>query len=229
MPTSTRLLLTGFEPFGGMPRNPSGDAVLALAKDAVLHRAGLVTAILPVHARETPRRLLELLASQRPRAVVLTGVASGRPRVSVERIAVNCWRVSGAAGAGRHIVEDGPDGLFTTLPLDASVEALSQPGVPAVVSESAGTFACNLALYTALLRARLEPEAGPVLAGFVHLPATPESLPARRRAGTLTPTLALDVEIAALRGLCRMLLDPPRARSSSRPSRVSRPTRARSR
>jgi pyroglutamyl-peptidase len=106
---------------------------------------------------------------------------------------VNCWRAPGGRGLGRPIVAGGPDGLFSTVPLAAALASLRRGGLPAEVSESAGTYACNLALYLALLGA----PAGR-LATFVHLPPTPESLPpgSGRR-----PTVELERLVAALRAL----------------------------
>ena len=175
------MLLTGFEPFGGRPRNPSGDIAEALGRDPRLRAAGVVTAILPVHRTRAPAALLRLLRRHHPETLVLTGLAAGRKAISLERIAVNCWRRAGDAGVGVAIDRHGPDGLFATLPAAACLRALRRGGAPASMSESAGTFCCNLVLYRALSWAALGELPGggtpPTRIGFIHLPATAESLP----------------------------------------------------
>ena len=173
----TRALATGFEPFGDLLRNPSGDVARQLGRDPALRQLGLRVALLPVHRRDAPRRLRDLLERLRPRIVLLTGVAVGRPWITVERVAVNCYRRAGDGGIGRPIRAAGPDGLFSTFPLDSAIRHLSLPGAPARISESAGTFTCNLVFYTALDLAGREPLLAPNRIAFIHLPASPESLP----------------------------------------------------
>lgn len=188
-----RILLTGFEPFGELLRNPSGDVARALARDARLRSLGLRCAVLPVHRHAAPRRLKELIARWRPATLLMTGVAAGRAAMSVERLAVNCYRRAGDTGPGLAIRKGGPDGLFASLPLEASVRHLSDRGAHAVISESAGTFTCNLVLYTALDLALREPGLWPSRIAFMHLPATPEALPE----GDRTPSLPLERLLAA--------------------------------
>jgi pyroglutamyl-peptidase len=197
------VLLTGFAPFGDLRRNPSADVVRRLARDASLRRLGLRTAVLPVDRRNAPRRLDELVDRRQPRVLLLTGVAAGRPAISVERIAVNCYRRPGDQGAGRPIAPAGPDGLFVTIPLERSVALLRDSGAAAGISETAGTFACNLILYHALWR--VHGGRGPLAIGFVHLPATPESLPeGDARPAEALVTLARGVA-ALVRGLARVV------------------------
>ncbi len=207
------LLLTGFEPFGAFPANASEIVVRRVGSDAGLRRRGLATAILPVGREASARALLRALATHRPRYLVLTGQAAGRSAVGVERIAVNAWRAPGERGTGRRILAAGPDGIFATLPLEACVRALHRAGLPAVVSESAGTYACNLTLYRALLWAREGRDecARMTGCGFIHLPPTAECLPA----GPREPCLAEDALVAGIAATCAMLL---RRRPASAPA-----------
>jgi pyroglutamyl-peptidase len=216
---ATRVLLTGFEPFAGWSANPSERAALALGEDSRLRAAGIATAVLPVHRASAPARLLELLRRLQPEALVMTGLAAGRAEICLERIGVNAWRPPGRAGLGHAIDVDGPDGLFATLPAVGALRALRRGGAPARISESAGTYCCNLVLYRALrwsLAGRL-PGGGraPRLVGFVHLPATTETLPAGRTEPSV-PQQAVDEGLAAL---CRFLArghDAARPRGRSR-------------
>jgi len=162
------ILLTGFEPFGGLARNPSGDLAGALGS------AGVEGAVLPVdYARVGPalRALLE-----RPwDAVVLTGVAIGRPRLSLERVAINFRDPertdnAGAAPGTPEVVEGGPAAYFSTLPLERLRATLAAAGVPVEISLSAGAYLCNAAFY--LARHALDEAGTPC--GFVHLPPTPD-------------------------------------------------------
>jgi pyroglutamyl-peptidase len=169
------LLLTGFEAFAGLRANPTAKVVRRLARDPDCRAAGVRTAILPVDREAAPPRLASLLQRHRPEALVLCGVAVGRRELCFERIAVNVWRDLGKRGHGEAIRRGAPDGLFATAPLAASVRALKRGG-PARVSESAGTYACNLVLYEALLWAREgTPWGGPAprWSSFIHVPATP--------------------------------------------------------
>ena len=175
MSSETPLLLTGFGPFGEITANPTARAVRRLARDPRCRALGLKTAVLPVDRDESPARLAALLKRHRPRGLILTGVAAGREEICFERTAVNVWRDVGGRGHGRRIHPGGPDGLFATGPLAASVQAL-RAGGPARVSESAGTYACNLVLYEALRWTREgTPWGGPAprWTAFVHVPATP--------------------------------------------------------
>lgn len=171
-----RILVTGFEPFGGEPVNPSMQAVLALAADPP---AGIVllTEILPVSLRRMPLLLREAVARHRPDAVISLGQAGGRAEVSVERIGINVsdFRVpdnDGAQPVDEPVIAGGPAAYFATIPVKSVAAALRAAGVPAGVSDSAGTHLCNHALY---LLGHLGATAYPGLqCGFLHVPFLPE-------------------------------------------------------
>jgi pyroglutamyl-peptidase len=198
----SRVLLTGFEPFGPHARNPTADAIEALSRDPTLRERGVSFGLLPVGRAECLAALEGLLDRDRPDVALLTGLAATRGVVTVERVAINCWWPPGASGTGEAIVDDGPDGLFSTLPLDAVVGALQGSGVRAEVSDTAGTYACNLALYRALLDAATGRRPG-LRAGFVHVPPTPETSDPPRLAGTLP----LDALVRALRAAALRLAE----------------------
>ena len=169
------ILLTGFEPFGGLGANPSEEVAKALdgraAGDAVVR-----SAILPVdHAAAAPH-VARLIDELDPRAIIHLGLAAGRARIALERVAVNVMDFdtpdnTGYRACNEPCVAGGPPAYFATLPLPAILEALVADGVPAYVSNSAGTYLCNQTMYGTLHR--LAQRAHPARAGFVHLPLLP--------------------------------------------------------
>ena len=169
------ILLTGFEPFGGLTANPSEEVAKALdgraAGDAVVR-----SAILPVdHAAAAPH-VARLIDELDPRAIIHLGLAAGRARIALERVAVNVMDFdtpdnTGYRACNEPCVAGGPPAYFATLPLPAILEALVADGVPAYVSNSAGTYLCNQTMYGTLHR--LAQRAHPARAGFVHLPLLP--------------------------------------------------------
>lgn len=161
------ILVTGFEPFGGLARNPSGEVAQALAGGDVS------AAVLPVDYAAIGPRLAELLAEPWD-AVVLTGVAVGRPAVNLERVAINFRDPARADNAGAvpdgPLVPGGPAAYFSTLPLERLRDDLAAAGLPVEFSLTAGAYLCNAGFYLA----RHALEARGVPCGFVHLPPTPD-------------------------------------------------------
>ncbi len=173
--TQETILLTGFEPFGDHAINPS--ALVAEALDG--ERVGTMlirTATLPVDGARIEATLHELIALTKPRVVLALGLAAGRAALNVERVALNVrdYAITDNAGArpeGLPIVTDGPDAYLATLPAAEIVRAIRAAGVPARLSDSAGTYLCNQALY---LLCHLNAARDPVApCGFIHLPALP--------------------------------------------------------
>lgn len=169
------LLVTGFEPFSGLAANPSLEVAKALdgraVADAVVHGA-----VLPVHHADAASAVARLVEELDPAAIVHLGLAAGRARVALERVAVNVMDYdapdnAGFRAQGEPCAADGPAAYFATLPLTAILAALLAEGIPAYVSSSAGTYLCNQTMYATLHM--LARRARPVPAGFVHLPLLP--------------------------------------------------------
>lgn len=187
------VLLTGFEPFGGDARNPSGDAVLEVAR-SWSGPERLVTAVLPVAFEAARTQVRALLAEHRPELVLAVGVAGGRDALSPERVAVNLMdaRIPDNAGArpvDEPVVAGGPAAHFATVPVKAIAQALREAGLPAAVSHTAGTFVCNHVFYVAAHEASVLNEdhahagngtetRGQVRVGFLHVPWSAETVPA---------------------------------------------------
>jgi pyroglutamyl-peptidase len=195
MVSTPRILLTGFEPFGGDPVNPSALICQALRGQRVAHAT--------VHAVELPcvfggalQALDEALAASSPVLVLALGLAAGRGEISVERAALNIddARIPDNAGAqpvDLPVVAGGPAAWFSTLPIKAIVAALRQAGLPAAVSQSAGTFVCNHVFYG--LQHRLAGTG--VRSGFVHVPL----LDTQAAAHPCLPTLPLEALVRGVR------------------------------
>jgi len=198
-----RVLVTGFEPFGGESINPSWLAARALDGQDV---AGA-----KVFARELPcvfgdaiETLERTVRELEPAVVICTGQAGGRPAITLERVAINVDDASIADNAGKQPVDEpiageGPVGYWSSLPIKAIVRALREARIRAEVSQTAGTFVCNHVFY-GLMRL-LEARPG-VRGGFVHVPFLPEQ--AARAvvspgAPTPPPSMSLDEITRALR------------------------------
>jgi pyroglutamyl-peptidase len=191
------ILLTGFEPFEQEPLNPSWEAVRALD--------GWSCAGARVAARQLPcvfgtalQVLDQLIAELKPVLVICVGQAGGRSQLSVERVAINIDDARIADNAGRQpidqpIYDDGPTAYFSTLPIKGVVKAMRAAGIPAEVSQTAGTFVCNHVFYG--LMHRLAAHAPEVRGGFIHIPYIPSQ--AARHPGQ--PSLALETVIDGLR------------------------------
>jgi pyroglutamyl-peptidase len=192
----TKVLLTGFEPFGTATSNPSGEIVKQISGD------NIVTAILPVAYTQSAERLLELIAEHNPDVVICLGQAEGRTQITPEKVAINLddARLADNEGVLRNdmkIIDAGPDGYFSTLPVNEIVEAIKAKGVPATVSLSAGAFLCNHVFYVAQNKF-----AGTkVRSGFVHVPLMDSQ--AAEFPGL--PTMPLDQMVTAIRAMLEIV------------------------
>ncbi|ASJ01532.1 pyroglutamyl-peptidase I [Thermococcus gorgonarius] len=170
-----KVLVTGFEPFGGESINPSWEAVKALPDE--INGAEIVKHRLPVTFRGVRELLPRLIVKERPDVVVLTGQAGGRPNITVERVAINVMDSKmpdneGFAPEDEPVFEGAPAAYFATIPIKAIVKALREEKIPASVSNTAGTYVCNTAMFTALHTIAV---AGmETRAGFIHVPFSHE-------------------------------------------------------
>jgi len=169
------ILVTGFEPFGSFTMNPSQDLAKALDGRRIGNCA-IAGAVLPVHHLEASRHVSLLLEEMAPVAVVHLGLAESRARLALERAAINVmdYRIADNAGyraEGEPCVPEGPAAYFATLPLPEILAALTAEGIPAYVSNTAGTFLCNQTLYRTLHEIAVRERT--TRAGFIHLPSLP--------------------------------------------------------
>ncbi|WP_455278792.1 pyroglutamyl-peptidase I [Cupriavidus necator] len=192
------VLLTGFEPFENEPINPSWEAVRALDGERV-GDAVIVARQLPCVFGVAIDAIGELVGALQPALVIAVGQAGGRAEMSVERVAINVDDARIADNAGEQpidtaIVDDGPAAYFSTLPIKAMVRDMRGAGVPASVSQTAGTFVCNHVFY-GLMHQLARQKDGDVRGGFIHIPYLPEQ--AARHPGQ--PSLAQETLVKGLR------------------------------
>jgi pyroglutamyl-peptidase len=189
------ILLTGFEAFGDGVKNPTAEIVQLLDGASVAdHRVSGFA--LPVTAAGAPEGLRNALNVHKPSLVLSLGLAGGRSKLALERIAINVLDFpihdnEGSQPAGESVVEDGPAAYFATLPIKAILAAWQEAGLPGYVSNTAGTYVCNQTFYHAL---HLSREQG-YRAGLIHVPYLPE-----QAAGTEggAPSMALELMVGAV-------------------------------
>jgi pyroglutamyl-peptidase len=184
-----KALVTGFEPFGGERVNPALEALghLPPRLGAVL----IATQVLPAVFGTALDALETAVRATAPDIVLCVGLAGGRAALSLERVAINIDDARIPDNKGRQpidlpVVAGGPAAYFTTLPIKAAVAALREAGLPAIVSNSAGTFVCNHVFYGLMHLAatrRLD-----LRGGFLHVPYLPSQ--AARQDGA--PSMALE-------------------------------------
>ena len=180
------ILITAFEPFQQETINATMET-LSLLPDSVCGH-NLIKRTIPVVFGNAVETVTTLVDDLRPEAVICLGQASGRADVTPERVAINVMDARIPDNAGEQPVdapirEDGPAAYFSTLPVKAMVQAMKEAGVPASLSNTAGTFVCNDLMYGLL--DHLARTGRNIPAGFIHIPATPAQAVERP-----TPSLA---------------------------------------
>lgn len=193
------VLVTGFSPFAGETVNPSWQAARALDGRTIDgHRVAALE--LPTEFAAAIATLRAALRRQHPRVVVATGLAGGREGISLERVAINVIdaRIPDNAGAqpvDTPVVRRAPAAYFSSLPIKAALAALQREGIPAHVSQTAGTYVCNAVFY-ALMHAAARQRG--LRAGFLHVPWLPEQA---KRHGQ--PGMSLEQTVRALETVVR--------------------------
>jgi pyroglutamyl-peptidase len=189
-----KVLLTGFEPFGGSHINPSIEACRRL-EGRIFNGYGVAVEMIPLRYDEVKTELVKAMDRHRPSAVICTG-QSGAATVNLERVAINVADARipyncGSQPVDRTIVDGGPVAYWSRLPLRRLLGALRAAGVPSIISNSAGTFGCNHVFYE--LMHYLDTTESDNPAGFIHVPALPEQV-----ADKGTPSMGLETTVMAL-------------------------------
>lgn len=192
-----KILLTGFEPFGGEKVNPSELAVKQL-EGKIIGGLEVVVGILPVVTVKCIEEAVKFIEKHDPVAVINVGQAGGRVELSIEKVAINVkdYRIPDNEGNQIRyapVVEDGPDAYFATIPVEKIADTLVEKVVPASVSYTAGTYCCNEVFYgvSHYLRNN-KPE---VLNGFIHIPFILEQAAGAKPP---RPSMSLDVIVKGL-------------------------------
>lgn len=211
-------VVQGFAPFGDLDLNPSEELVLDLARrlqgeDLSGDPAGrdptgpasaatdrILTEVLPVSWAGVSESVPKLMAEHRPDVWIGLGVAAGRPSLALEAVAVNLADSDqpdndGVTLARLPVRADGPPAHLSTLPVEAILRAWREAGIPGYLSQSAGSYLCNMSFYLAASSA--EQLGLSCRVGFLHLPLFPVQVtdPARQ------PSMAPELQAAGLRAV----------------------------
>ena len=194
-----KIIVTGFDPFGGETINPSIECVKALPE---IEGVELIRLELPTVFKESAKRLNEVINDVKPDAVLSVGQAGGRPGITMERIAINVDDARIPDNISQQPIDeaiqlDGEAAYFTTLPIKRIVKAIREAGIPAEVSNSAGTFLCNHIMYQALFAATKADK--PFKAGFMHIPFIPEQTTDKPSLPLEESTKAVQIAIETIR------------------------------
>jgi len=193
-------LITGFEPFGGYELNPSAEIARRLDGTRI-GGVPVVGRVLPVDMAAVGDAFSQALRGLDPVAVILLGLAPGEPMIRLERVALNLADFSIPDNAGARLADQpldkkGDVGVWSRLPLRAIQARLLAAGIPARLSETAGTYLCNAAMYRALAAVPRR-----VPCGFIHLPLLPAEVAIRleRDSGTANlPSMAFPFQRKAI-------------------------------
>lgn len=199
-----KVLITGFEPFGGEQTNPSYEAIALMPNE--IESAVLIKAKLPVSFEASGQALAALITEHRPDVVICVGQAGGYGAIAVERVAINLRDAASPDNDGvrpeeQPIAVDGPDAYFSSLPVKKIVTAIKLEGIPAFVSNSAGTYVCNNVMYTLLdliHRNKL-----PIRGGFIHVPYSTQQAIGKT---PNTPSMELDLISRGLQAAIRAII-----------------------
>ena len=168
-----RLLITGFDPFDGGSVNPSSQAVMGLP-DSVGNFV-LCKLMIPTVFGKAAMQVLAQAEEFRPDVILCVGLAGGRDAVTPERIAVNIRDAripdnEGNQPVGEFVIPDGPAAYFATVPVEKMARSIRELQIPAIISNTAGTYVCNDVFYTLLHHF----SGSNTKVGFIHVPKTPE-------------------------------------------------------
>lgn len=192
-----KVLLSGFEPFGGETINPSLELIRRLQEDA-WEGVEVHFVQLPVVFGEAVKKMKETILAIDPDIVIGIGQAGGRMALSIERVAINIDDASIPDNAGnqpidRAIRPGGPAAYFSTLPIKRMMQAARDNGVPTIVSNTAGTYVCNHLMYGILDTLHGTPKLG----GFIHIPYQTEQVVTKPG----QPSMALETMIQGLKAM----------------------------
>ncbi|SHH89379.1 pyroglutamyl-peptidase I . Cysteine peptidase. MEROPS family C15 [Caloranaerobacter azorensis DSM 13643] len=184
-----KVLITGFEPFGGEKINPALEAVKKL--DDEIAGAKIIKAEIPTVFRKSIEELEKIIEREKPDITICVGQAGGRFDITIERVAINIDDARIPDNEGNQPIDepiflDGLNAYFAKLPIKAMVKELRENKIPASVSNSAGTFVCNHIMYGLLYL--IDKKYPAMRGGFIHVPFIPEQVIDKRN----TPSMSLD-------------------------------------
>lgn len=197
-----KILVTGFDPFGGEPTNPAIESVKRI--DDEIEGAEIIKLEIPTVFHKAADVVEEKIKEVKPDVVLSIGQAGGRYGITVERVAINEDDARIEDNEGNQpidvkIREDGAPAYFATLPIKAMVEEIKKENLPASVSNTAGTFVCNHIMYQDLYLAE---KYGNIKAGFIHVPFLTEQVVDKKD----TASMSLDDIVKGLNAAIRAIV-----------------------
>lgn len=197
---NSKILLTGYEPFLDFKRNPSIEACRVL-EGMEYNGYQVIVEELPMRYKEIKEIIRSYIDYHEPSAVIATGVSSIAADICVERVAINVGSADGGPNFGYERLDevlnfDGPVAYWSTLPIRSIVEAIEKDGIPAHISNSAGTQGCNLVFYH--LMDYIAEKKLNIPAGFIHVPKLPENAVDSRNSSMSLNHSARALEIAVI-------------------------------
>ncbi len=199
-----KVLLTGFEPFGGESLNPAQEAVRMVKEN--IKGADVVKCYVPVVFGKAIETVYQAMKKENPDVVLLIGQAGGRYEITPERVAINCddGRIPDNEGnqpVDQPVFADGPAAYFSTLPIKKMVEYMKKANVPAAVSNTAGTYVCNHLMYGTLYH--IAKEFPNTIGGFMHVPFLHEQVMNKKE----TPSLSIDDVVKGIEASIEAIVD----------------------
>jgi pyroglutamyl-peptidase len=194
----TKVLVTGFGPFDDWDTNPTLEIIEKLDGKRI-SGAKIYTVALPVTFNESGAILVESIRKIKPDIVISLGLASGRPGISIERVAINIADAripdeNNFAPVDIPIKKNGENAYFSSIPIKKIVTDVREEGIPCYVSNTAGTFMCNYIMYLDLYYS--ETQGIPKKAGFIHVPNTPPEVTDKQIPSMSHDVMRRAVEIA---------------------------------
>lgn len=198
-----KLLITGFEPFGGEKINPAWEAVKGLPEN--IDGMEIVKVQIPTAFKKSYEKLFVNIDKEKPDFVLCVGQAGGNFEVTVERVAINVddGRIpdnNGYQPIDTPIFEDGENAYFATLPIKAMVQEIKNVEIPSAVSNTAGTYVCNHLMYSLLYY--INKNNLNIKGGFVHVPYINQQVMDKKQTPFMelkTITKALEIAIKAIK------------------------------
>lgn len=194
-----KILVTGFDPFGGEKINPALETIKRLP-DTILG-AQIIKLEIPTVVGKSLAKITEAVEKENPDVVLSIGQAGGRSEITVERIGINIddCRIPDNEGnqpIDEPVIKGGPAAYFVTVPIKAIVENIKAHNIPASISNTAGTFICNHVCYgVAHLAAQRTAAGKPMKSGFIHIPFLPEQVIGKP---ALTPSMSLETIVSGI-------------------------------
>ena len=199
-----KILVTGFDPFGGEPINPAIETVKRLPD--IIAGAEIIKLEIPTVCHKSLCVIDEAIAKYDPDVVLSIGQAGGRPDITVERVGINVDDCRIPDNDGNQIIDepiyrDGPDAYFVTVPIKAMVQRIQSRNIPASVSNTAGTFVCNHVTYGVchLIARKYQGKRS----GFIHIPYLPQQVMDKKN----MPSMSQDLMVKAIEAAIEAIVD----------------------